>query len=96
MKDFKDLMKDLNYENLEKPEEKEEEIEKFTNEELEEKMGILLRLYEKEAIKRDIYKAQLCEFSYQFNKLCKEHCTADKLLDYFNQISGSIFDVIDN
>jgi len=96
MKSFENLMKDLNYENLEKPEEKEEEIEKFTNEELEEKIGILLRLYDKEIIKKSIYKTQLCEFSYQLNKLYKKHCTTENLIDYFNQVSGSIFDVIDS
>jgi len=96
MEKFEDLMKGLNYENLEKPEAKEEEIEKLTNEELEEKIGVVLRLFEQEAIKKSIFRAQLNEFSYQLNKLYKKPCTTDQLIDYFNQVSGSIANALDN
>lgn len=88
-------MKGLNYENLEKPEE-EEEREKFTNEELEEKIGIVLRLYEVEMVKKSIFRTQLNEFSYQLNKLFRKHCTTENIIDYFNQVSGNIADALDN
>lgn len=97
MKKFEDLMKGLDYENLEKPEAKEEEIEKFTNEELEEKIGIVLRLFDKETIKKSIFRAQLNEFSYQLNKLAhKKDCTIESLIDYFNQVSGGLANALDN
>jgi len=89
-------MKGLNYETLEKPEEKEEEREKFTNEELEEKIGIILRLYEVEMVKKSIRMAQLNEFSYQLNKLFTKHCTTDKLREYFNRVFRNIQHVFDN
>lgn len=97
MKKFEELMKGLDYENLEKPEEKEEEIEKFTVEEMEEKIGIVIRLYEREVVKKSIYQAQLNEFSYQLNKLAhKEGCTTESIIDYFNQVSGNIANALDN
>jgi len=83
MKNFDDLIKDLEGPNG--------EIENFTNKELEEKIGILIRFIVEMNIKEDIWQARFSEFCYQVNKMFSQRSGIKKIASLFNQRMDKIF-----
>ncbi|MBA7491697.1 hypothetical protein ES702_02245 [subsurface metagenome] len=88
MKKFEDLINDLEGQ----PGEPEEE---FTVEELEEKLGKCLRLIEEIRIKEESWQIRFIEFAYQLNKMARQKCSIEEILNYFNLKQDKIFCEID-
>jgi len=83
MKNFDDLMRDL--------EGSDEKIEHFTNEELEEKIGKMLRLIEEIRLKEETWQIRFIEFCYRLNKMVSKKCSIEELINYFNLKRDKIF-----
>lgn len=85
MKDFDDLIREI----------EEPEKEKFTIEELEEKLGKLLRIIEGLRIKEDAWQIRFLELTYRLNKMFWQKCRVEEMLNYFNLKKDKIFCEID-
>lgn len=75
--------------------EESEEPQKFTNEELESKIGLFLRIFHQYAIKENIREYRFSKFSAWLNKLYQDGCSRDDLINCFNLACGKALEKID-
>lgn len=92
----------INLLELESPEEldaleseKSEDLQKFTNEELESKIGLFLRIFRKYHIEENIREHRFSRFSAWLNKVYDNGCSRDELIAYFNLASDKVLKSID-